>query len=156
MTGEVLIDTNVFVYAYDARDADRRARALESLERLTSTGRGRISTQVLGETFRVLTSRLEPRVPVAEAVEHLALMASIWPVLPITTIVALQAALGVRDHRLNYWDAQLWAPPPSAEGDAADYPGRRRSRPRTSAARARTFSAPATAVRACSSCTAIS
>jgi predicted nucleic acid-binding protein len=109
MTGEVLIDTNVFVYAYDARDADRRARALESLERLTSTGRGRISTQVLGETFRVLTSRLEPRVPVAEAVEHLALMASIWPVLPITTIVALQAALGVRDHRLNYWDAQLWA-----------------------------------------------
>ena len=109
MTGDVLIDTNVFVYTYDARDTAKRSRALESLDRLAANGHGRISTQVLGEIFRALTSRLAPRIAVAEAVEHLALMASFWPVLPVTTIVALHAALGVRDHRLAYWDAQLWA-----------------------------------------------
>ena len=29
--------------------------------------------------------------------------------LPITPLIVLEAARGVRDHRLNYWDAQVWA-----------------------------------------------
>jgi predicted nucleic acid-binding protein len=32
-----------------------------------------------------------------------------WPILSIAPLVALEAARGVRDHRLPYWDAQLWA-----------------------------------------------
>ncbi len=29
--------------------------------------------------------------------------------LPITPLIVLEAARGVRDHRLNYWEAQVWA-----------------------------------------------
>ena len=109
MTGEVLIDSNVFVYAYDARQVIKQRRAVEMLDHLAGTGNGRISTQVLGEVFRALTSRIDPRLPVARAVEQIVNMASSWPVLSITPVVALQAAAGVRDHQLNYWDSQLWA-----------------------------------------------
>ena len=32
-----------------------------------------------------------------------------WDDSPVTPLIVLEAARGVRDHRLGYWDAQLWA-----------------------------------------------
>ena len=32
-----------------------------------------------------------------------------WLVLPVTAVVVVEAARGVRDHGLSYWDSQLWA-----------------------------------------------
>jgi len=92
------------------REPDKRARAQAVLERGATAGRGSLSTQVLGEVFRVLTARLQPRVPADEALTHLAHLARTWPVISLTSAVVLEAARGVRDHRLSYWDAQLWAP----------------------------------------------
>ena len=31
------------------------------------------------------------------------------PVLSVTGPVVIEAARGVRDHRMSYWDAQIWA-----------------------------------------------
>jgi predicted nucleic acid-binding protein len=109
MPGEVLIDTNVVIYAYDPRDSRKQAVALSTLDVLARTGRGRLSTQVLGEFFVVATQKLDPPLTAAEGCEQVEALAMAWPVLPITPLVPMEAARGVRDHRLPYWNAQLWA-----------------------------------------------
>jgi len=106
---DVLIDTNVVVYAYDVRDRDKQQRALEVLRRLVADGRGRLSAQVLGEFLRVATRKLVPPLTPGEAVEQAGNLAASWPVVPITAFIVLEAGRGVQAHRLSYWDAQLWA-----------------------------------------------
>jgi predicted nucleic acid-binding protein len=54
----VFVDTNVLVYADDARDADKRLRARAWLSRLWTERRGRVSTQVLNEYYAVATRKL--------------------------------------------------------------------------------------------------
>ena len=99
----------MIVNTYSVRDLDKRARARAVLDRVVSGGRGALSTQVLGEVFRVLTARLEPALSAAEGMAQLANLVRTWPVLSITPPIVLEAARGVRDHQLSYWDAQLWA-----------------------------------------------
>ena len=106
---DVLIDTNVVVYAYDVRDRDKQQRALEVLRRLVADGRGRLSAQVLGEFLRVATRKLVPPLTPGEAVKQAGNLAASWPVVPITAFIVLEAGRGVEAHRLSYWDAQLWA-----------------------------------------------
>jgi predicted nucleic acid-binding protein len=55
MTALVFVDTNVFVYARDNRDAAKRTRAREWLEILWRDMRGRTSIQVLNEYYSLLT-----------------------------------------------------------------------------------------------------
>ncbi len=109
MPGEVLVDTNVVVYAYDPRDSSKQAKALSTLDHLVRTGVGRLSTQVLGEFFVTATQKLDPPLTAAEGYEQVEALAIAWPILSIAPLVPLEAARGVRDHRLPYWDAQLWA-----------------------------------------------
>ena len=109
MPGEILLDTNVVVYAYDPRDPTKQAFAISTLDHLARTGRGRLSTQVLGEFFVAATQKLDPPLMAAEGCEQVEALAMTWPILPIAPLISLEAARGVRDHRLPYWDAQLWA-----------------------------------------------
>jgi predicted nucleic acid-binding protein len=106
---DVLVDTNVFVYTYATAEPEKRARALEALDRLVLHARGKISTQVLGEVFRVVTAKLRPPRGADDALEDITTLARAWPVLPVTPLIVLDAARGVRDHSLSYFDAQLWA-----------------------------------------------
>src|ERR671931_124972 len=91
---DVLVDTNVLVYTYATAEPDKRARALETLDSLVLHGRGRISTQVLGEVFRVVTAKLRPRRNPGDALGDITTLARAWPVLPITPLVVLEAARG--------------------------------------------------------------
>src|SRR5689334_136484 len=109
MTGEVLIDTNVLVYGYGDPDPDKQDRATDVLSRLSATSRGRLSTQVLGEVFRVLTAKRRPPLPGIDAVTRLEILVHTWTVYVVTPMIVLEAARAVRDYRLSYWDAQLWA-----------------------------------------------
>lgn len=109
MTGEVLIDTNVLVYAYDGQARRKQARALQALDHLVAGGRGRLSVQILGEFFRAATAKLKPALPLGDARTALAQFCRTWPILPATYLVVLDAARGVEDHGLSYWDAQVWA-----------------------------------------------
>ncbi len=65
--------------------------------------------QVLGEFFRVVTGKIRPPLTPVDAHAQVAALIRAWPVLPVTPLIVLEAARGVRDHRLGYWDAQLWA-----------------------------------------------
>ena len=70
MTADVLLDTNVLVYAYDPRERAKQRRALAVLRRLVAVGRGKISPQVLGEFCAVPTAKLDPPLTRTEAVDH--------------------------------------------------------------------------------------
>jgi len=108
MTVEALVDSNLLVYAYDHSEPEKQQRSLDILRRIVHGG-GQLSTQVLGEFFRAVTTKLRPPVPVSDAHTQVAALTRAWKVLPVTSLIALEAARGVRDHRLAYWDAQLWA-----------------------------------------------
>jgi predicted nucleic acid-binding protein len=58
MTGPFFVDTNVLVYADDARDAAKQARARETLRRVLRERSGKLSLQVLQEFFAAATQKL--------------------------------------------------------------------------------------------------
>lgn len=105
----VIVDTNLFVYQVDPRDPAKQRDADRLLNDLQASRSAVITTQVLGEFFRVVTRRLDPPIPPAEAVELLEELAQGFPCLPIDLAVVFDAARGVCDYQLPYWDAQLWA-----------------------------------------------
>ena len=79
------------------------------MEHLRFTGSGRLSAQSLAEFFHATTRGARPLLTVEQATQQVEWLAHAWPVLDITLLVVLEAARGVRDHKLAYWDAQLWA-----------------------------------------------
>lgn len=105
----ILIDTNVLIYAYDANDLTRQTLALNLLKRLEANASGRLSVQCLAECFSVSTRKLSPRLTPAEATTQVDLLSRTFPILDLTPGIVLEAARGVRDHQLAYYDAQLWA-----------------------------------------------
>ena len=109
MTGRALVDSNILVYAFDAASRSKQARAAKLLEEMEPIGRGVLSTQVLGEFFRVVTEKIAHPLTPAQARLELERLVATWPILAITAPVVIEAARGVRDHRMSYWDAQLWA-----------------------------------------------
>ena len=105
----ILVDTNVLVYAHDPADEVRHDRALEVLVRVYAAGYGRLSTQTLAEFFVVATRGPGPMLTTAQAARQMERLALTWLVFDVTSLVVIEAARGVRTHRLLYWDAQLWA-----------------------------------------------
>lgn len=105
----ILIDTNVLVYAHDPDEQAKQERAIETLDRLQATGQGRLSAQCLAELFVAVTRGPFPRLTVAVAFQQVERLARVWPVFEVTPQIVLEAARGVRDHQLSYWDAQIWA-----------------------------------------------
>ncbi len=109
MNNAILVDTNVLVYAYDGNEPTRASLASNLLKRLEAAASGRLSVQCLAEFFSVSTRKLDPPLTPAEATIQVELLARTFPVLDLTAGVVLEAARGVRDHQMAYYDAQLWA-----------------------------------------------
>ncbi len=109
MTASILVDTNVLVYAYDRAAPVKQARAWAVLNALALRGLGAVSTQVLAEFFVVVTRKLAVPLSVSDArtrIEHYLLAST---VLDMTGMVVLEAARGVHEYQLSFWDAQIWA-----------------------------------------------
>jgi predicted nucleic acid-binding protein len=109
VTDPVLLDTNVLVYLYDISTPGKQSRATAILRTLEENSAGAISTQVLSEFFSVVTTRLRPPLPSHLALAELERHSQVWTIVDVTATVVLAAARAVRDHQLNFWDAQLWA-----------------------------------------------
>ncbi|MEM3046509.1 MAG: PIN domain-containing protein [Candidatus Bathyarchaeia archaeon] len=105
----ILIDTNLLVYLYDTGSPDKATLARRILEHLVSNRSGRLSVQCLAEFFYVSTRKLDPPLSRDEAMEQTSLFTRILPVYDLTPLIVLEAARGVRDHGLPYFDAQIWA-----------------------------------------------
>ena len=103
------VDTNVLAYAYDVSEPVRRERALAVIESLYSAGSGAISSQVLSELFSALT-RLRGIGMAPELAEKRVLaFAHTWPVYDVRPLDVMEALRGVSTHKLNYFDALIWA-----------------------------------------------
>jgi len=105
----ILIDTNVLVYIFDHHDERRQERALNLVKSLESINQGRFSAQCLAEFFSVVTRKLIPPLSPSEAIKAIELWMNAFPIYPLTSSIVLEAARGVRDHHLAYYDAQIWA-----------------------------------------------
>ena len=68
-----------------------------------------MTTQVLGEFFTVVTRKIPSVLSAGDAVSQIRSHLSLWTVIELTGILVLDAAIGVRDHKMSFWDAQIWA-----------------------------------------------
>lgn len=104
-----LIDTNVLVYPLDGRDPDKGKQASAWLRLLAEEEMGALSTQALSELANVCLSRLRPRWTALEVSRHLEELGKVMEVLPLTPMVVREALRGTQEHRLSFYDAQMWA-----------------------------------------------
>lgn len=109
MNDKVLVDTNVLVNAYDRAEPQKQQQAIALLDQLVQHEMGVLTTQILAEFFVTVTRKLAAPLSPADAytrIEHFLLA---WTVYETSGLVVLEAARGVRDHQLSFWDAQIWA-----------------------------------------------
>lgn len=106
---EVLIDTNVLIYAHDTAEHVKQREAGVLLSVLLPGGSAAVSTQVLGEFYSISTRKIQS--PLSHDTAALVVDALLHSarVLPMTPPIVLEAIRATRRHRLHYWDAQLWA-----------------------------------------------
>lgn len=98
------VDTNVLVYAHDASDPERHARAMSLLRRLWADRAGVVSTQVLAELYSVLTRKLGMSSPEAR---EIVLLYAAWPVVQVD-VPLLVAAMERQDRDgLAWWDSMV-------------------------------------------------
>ncbi len=108
MTATIFVDTNVLVYASDARDAAKKQRALEWLQHLWGAGSGRISTQVLQEYYSTVTRKLSPPMPRKRARADIVNLLSWNPLVIGDTVI--QRAWSIEDRfAVSWWDALIVA-----------------------------------------------
>lgn len=102
MSGREFIDTNVLVYADDARDRRKQARARELIRRLMRERRGVLSLQILQEFFAAATRKLG--MSSKEAKQRVSLY-SRFDVVTLTPTDLLAAIDLHRMHQLSIWDS---------------------------------------------------
>jgi len=105
----VLIDTNLLIYLFDQNDPAKQTRAQEVLEYLETSGLGRLSVQNLAEFISASTRRLVPPLSAEKAQAQATRFAQTWHIFDLTTPIVLEAARGLRQYGLSYYDAQIWA-----------------------------------------------
>ena len=106
MTGPCFVDANVLVYARDARDASKQARAVEWIAHLWQEHLGRTSVQVLSEYYAVATRKLNPRVPSGEAWEDVEELFA-WQPQAIDAALLRRAREIEQRWRLSWWDSMV-------------------------------------------------
>lgn len=106
MTAPVFVDTNVFVYARDARDAAKQARAAEWIARLWRERSGRTSVQVLSEYYFTVTRKLTPRVAPDEAWDDARALFAWAPHAMDAALLARAREIEQR-WRLSWWDSMV-------------------------------------------------
>jgi len=109
MSGRILLDSNVLVYAYDRSEPKKQTQAAALLDQLQVTGAGILSTQVLAEFFVAVTRKISQPLSIEQAYNSLSNYVASWEVIGLNTLNVLESARGVRDHSFSYYDAQIWA-----------------------------------------------
>jgi predicted nucleic acid-binding protein len=107
-----LVDTNVLVYAHDARFPAKRKRAKEVLDRGVSEGTLRLPHQAFVEFVAVTTRRRADGSCILElpdAIRKAEALLRAFEVLYPTPAVVRTAMVGATLHQLPWFDAHLWA-----------------------------------------------
>ena len=102
-----LLDSNIIVYAFDARDVLKRRRAIEVVNRLAELNVAAVSPQILGETYVSLTHRSRVAMGLEEAERAIWRLVSLFEVFDLSIESVREAIRISRLVRLQYWDALL-------------------------------------------------
>lgn len=102
MAGRVFLDTNVLVYAEDARDGAKCKQARSIIEQAISSGEAVVSTQVLQELFSVATKKLGIAATVARGLVEDYSKLDVVLVRPELILGAIDLH---RVHSVSFWDA---------------------------------------------------
>ena len=108
MTARIFVDTNVFVYAKQAREPAKQPLAAQWLERLWSEQTGCTSVQVLNEYYTTLTRKIKPAVPPADAWDDVKNLITWNP--QVMDLELLHRGREVEQrYRLSWWDSLIVA-----------------------------------------------
>lgn len=109
MSARVMVDTNVFVYAEDRDEPQKRACARVVLQRIIDLQAATASSQVLGEYFVTVVRRFPAALDVSEAQSRVAELRAAIDVVDTDADVVMQAIDGVRRYGMHFYDAEIWA-----------------------------------------------
>lgn len=102
MSGSAFLDTNVFVYAYDRRDAVKQSIALNLIRDLMKSDEGVISYQIAQEFFNVVLKQSRIAMPIADA--QVLLRDVFRPLLKVaSTVTLVSSALEIQGRYLLSW-----------------------------------------------------
>lgn len=104
--GRVTIDTNVLVYAVDRSAGEKHAHAVWLLDAAVDWNCV-LALQALNEFFAATTRKR--MMPVADAVAQVEDWLRLFPIQTAGPGTLRRAMAAVREHRLSFWDAMLWA-----------------------------------------------
>jgi predicted nucleic acid-binding protein len=109
MSVRFFLDTNIFVYTFDARSPAKVKKGNNLVRRAVESGEGVVSYQVVQEFFNVAFRRFAHPMGRAEAEQYL--ITVFRPLLAIHSSPALYlSALGIADrHRLAWYDSLIVA-----------------------------------------------
>lgn len=99
---KVFLDTNVLVYANDARDANKQRRAIDVVSEAIRTRQGVVSTQVLQEYAVVASTKLNQD---EEAILRQLLTLEILEVVTVDPPLIRRSLEMSGRYRISYWDA---------------------------------------------------
>jgi predicted nucleic acid-binding protein len=104
-----LIDTNVLVYSFDLAVPRKNKVARELLMRFQLYQQGFLSIQCVGEFFNVVSRGKLPTMTLEEAASQVEFFLRSFPVYPLTSGIVREAIRIMGEHRISYFDAQIWA-----------------------------------------------
>jgi predicted nucleic acid-binding protein len=109
MSGRFFLDTNLFVYTFDAKAPAKAKKATQLIRRAADTGEGIISYQVVQEFFSVALRRFPQPMSVAEAEQYL--ITVLRPLLAVHSSAGLyfEALRIAEKHRLSWYDSLIAA-----------------------------------------------
>jgi predicted nucleic acid-binding protein len=108
MRVKVFVDTNVLVYARDASEPEKQARAADWMATLWKRRAGRLSYQVLQEFYVTVTGKLSPGLDKELARRDIRALGAWQPMAPDSRV--LEGAWLLKDRqRLPWWDALIVA-----------------------------------------------
>ncbi len=109
MSDRFFLDTNVFVYTFDAKAPAKAKQAAHLIRRASNTGEGVISYQVVQEFFNVALRRFTQPMSVAEAEQYL--ITVLRPLLAVhsSPTIYLQALRIAEKHRMSWYDSLIVA-----------------------------------------------
>ena len=109
------VDTNIFVYAEDAREPVKRATSYALLEHLSNANRLVISTQVINEFCSVILRGKHGKVAKRSDLSRMvSWMESAAQVVALTPEISHDAIRAFYTHSISWYDALIWAAAKSA------------------------------------------
>ena len=114
MSDRVFFDTNIFLYAHDQSDDNKRLGARELLFKHYTNGTSAISTQVLAEFFQNYVIKFGA--PYVSALKEMHFMCA-GLVIEQTISLLLAGAKIWREYSLSYWDSLIVAAAKKADAN---------------------------------------